>query len=238
MLTEIATAHTSTRNIMSLPIFYWLAHFVMKTMILPVIISRANSLPVTTLIATFLCEALSQLASGAGCSAIYYSQVLTNVVNGTLVETGTIANDDELARQFGIKELEEETSESISFGLIKRFDNGFDLTMDAYQINIDDRIVLSETLTADVGAEFGDILADNNLGAAQFFTNSVDTKTTGLDVIASYPTELMEGELNLTAAMSFMNTEVERVNSVSSLIDGDDIFNDTQILAFGRRSAQ
>ncbi len=99
--------------------------------------------------------------------------------------------------------------------------------MDAYQINIDDRIVLSETLTADVGAEFGDILADNNLGAAQFFTNSVDTKTTGLDVIASYPTELMEGELSLTAAMSLMNTEVERVNSVSSLIDGDDIFNDT-----------
>ncbi|MTJ02698.1 TonB-dependent siderophore receptor [Idiomarina piscisalsi] len=165
-----------------------------------------------------------------GVQQIYYSQVLTNVVNGTLVETGTIANDDELARQFGIKELEEETSESVSFGLIKRFDNGFDLTMDAYQININDRIVLSESLTASVGAEFGEILEDNNLGAAQFFTNSVDTKTTGLDVIASYPTELMEGELKLTAAMSFMNTEVERVNSVSSLIPGDEIFSETQIL--------
>ena len=40
----------------------------------------------------------------------------------------------------------------------------------------------------------------------------------------------MEGELKLTAAMSFMNTEVERVNSVSSLIPGDEIFSETQIL--------
>ncbi|MCP1338843.1 TonB-dependent receptor [Idiomarina sp. M1R2S28] len=165
-----------------------------------------------------------------GVQQIYYSQVSTNIVNGTLVETGTIANDDEVARQFGINELEEETSESISLGLIKRFNNGFDLTMDFYQINIDDRIVLSESLTADVGAEFGQILADNNLGAAQFFTNSVDTKTTGLDVIASYPTEFMDGNLNLTAAMSFMNTDVEQVNSVSSLIPGEQIFNDTQVL--------
>lgn len=165
-----------------------------------------------------------------GVQQIYYSQVLTNIVDGTLVETGTIANDDEVARQFGIRELKEETSESISLGLIKRFNNGFDLTMDFYQINIDDRIVLSESLTADVGAEFGQILEDNNLGAAQFFTNSVDTKTTGLDVIASYPTEFMDGNLNLTAAMSFMNTDVEQVNSVSSLIPGEQIFNDTQVL--------
>ncbi|KPD21149.1 TonB-dependent receptor plug domain-containing protein [Idiomarina abyssalis] len=165
-----------------------------------------------------------------GVQQIYYSQVLTNIVNGTLVETGTIANDDEVARQFGINALEEETSESISLGLIKRFNNGFDLTMDFYQINIDDRIVLSESLTASVGAEFGEILEENNLGAAQFFTNSVDTKTTGLDVIASYPTELFDGNLNLTAAMSFMNTDVEQVNSVSSLIPGEQIFNDTQIL--------
>ncbi|MCK7459723.1 TonB-dependent receptor plug domain-containing protein [Idiomarina aminovorans] len=165
-----------------------------------------------------------------GVQQIYYSQVSTNIVNGTLVETGTIANNDEVARQFGINELEEETSESLSLGLIKRFDSGFDLTMDFYQINIDDRIVLSESLTADVGAEFGQILEDNNLGAAQFFTNSVNTKTTGLDIIASYPTELLDGSLNLTAAMSFMNTEVDQVNSVSSLIPGEKIFNDTQVL--------
>lgn len=165
-----------------------------------------------------------------GVQQIYYSQVSTNIVDGTLVETGTIANNSEVARQFGINELEEETSESVSLGLIKRFRNGIDLTLDFYQINIDDRIVLSESLTADIGAEFGQVLDDNNLGAAQFFTNSVDTKTTGLDVIASYPTTWLDGALNLTAAMSFMNTDVEQVNSVSSLIPGEQIFNDTQVL--------
>jgi len=165
-----------------------------------------------------------------GAQQMYYSQILTNVVGGTLVETATIANNDEIAQQFGIKELEEETSESVSLGLIKRFNSGFDITVDAYQINIDDRIVLSQPLQADVGAQFADILEENQLGAVQFFTNSVDTKTTGLDIIASYPTELLDGSLNLTAAMSFMNTEVEQVNSVSSLIPGEKIFNDTQVL--------
>ncbi|RDK82762.1 UNVERIFIED_ORG: iron complex outermembrane receptor protein [Idiomarina abyssalis] len=165
-----------------------------------------------------------------GVQQIYYSQILTNVVGGTLVETATIANNDEIAKQFGIEELKEETSESVSLGLIKRFNNGFDITIDVYQINIDDRIVLSEPLQADVGSQFADILEENQLGAVQFFTNSVDTKTTGLDVIASYPTEFMDGILNLTAAMSFMNTDVEQVNSVSSLIPGEQIFNDTQVL--------
>lgn len=165
-----------------------------------------------------------------GVQQIYYSQVLTNIVNGTLVQTGTVANDDEVARQFGINQLEEETSESISLGLIKRWDNGLDLTVDLYQINIDDRIVLSEPLQPSIGAEFAEVLADNNLGAAQFFTNSVNTKTNGLDIIASYPTQLADGDLNLTAAMSFMDTSVEQVNSVSSLIPAEQIYNDTQVL--------
>lgn len=165
-----------------------------------------------------------------GAQQIYYSQVLTNIVNGTLVETGTVANNSEVARAFGINQLEEETSQSITLGLVKKWDNGVDLTLDLFRIDIDDRIVLSEPLTAAVGADFADILAANRLGAAQFFTNSVDTSTTGLDVIASYPTEFANGELMLTAAASFINTDVEAVNSVSSLIAGNQIFNDTQVL--------
>ncbi len=165
-----------------------------------------------------------------GVQQIYYSQVLTNIVNGTLVQTGTVSNDDDVARQFGINRLEEETSESASIGIIKRWRNGLDLTVDLYQINIDDRIVISEPLTADIGAEFAAILENNNLGAAQFFTNSVDTKTQGLDIIASYPTEVLSGDLVLTTALSFVNTDVEQVNSVSSLIPAEQIFNDTQVL--------
>ena len=156
--------------------------------------------------------------------------MLTNIVNGTLVQTGTVSNDDEVARQFGINRLEEETSESASIGIIKRWRNGLDLTIDLYQINIDDRIVISEPLTADIGTEFATILDNNNLGAAQFFTNSVDTKTQGVDIIASYPTEVLSGDLVLTTALSFVNTDVERVNSVSSLIPAEQIFNETQVL--------
>ncbi|WP_198674502.1 TonB-dependent receptor plug domain-containing protein [Idiomarina tyrosinivorans] len=165
-----------------------------------------------------------------GVQQIYYSQVLTNIVNGTLVQTGTVANDSEVARQFGINQLEEETSQSASIGFIKRFDSGFDITLDAYQITIDDRIVLSEPLTPDVGQEFADVLEANNLGAVQFFTNSVDTKTTGVDIILSYPTQLAGGSLNLTGAFSFVNTDVENINSVSSLIPAERIYNDTQVL--------
>jgi iron complex outermembrane receptor protein len=57
----------------------------------------------------------------------------------------------------------------------------FNLTVDAYQIKVDNRIVLSENLTATNVRAF--LIAQGFIGAGggRFFINGVDTTTKGVD---------------------------------------------------------
>ena len=59
----------------------------------------------------------------------------------------------------------------------------FEATIDAYRIDIDDRIVLSENLnTPQVAA----LIAPFGASVARFFINGVETKTEGVDLVARY----------------------------------------------------
>jgi iron complex outermembrane receptor protein len=63
-----------------------------------------------------------------------------------------------------------------------------------------------------------------NVGAAQFFTNAVDTKTRGLDVIATYGTNLGQGKLNATLAANFNQMEVEAIHTTPLLAGKEEIY--------------
>ncbi|MDN8932284.1 hypothetical protein Q0Q56_14240, partial [Staphylococcus aureus] len=69
----------------------------------------------------------------------------------------------------------------------------FELTVDAYKIDVDNRIVLSENITGSPAAAPGttpriiaDLLAPYSVTAARFFMNGVNTETTGVDIVARY----------------------------------------------------
>jgi iron complex outermembrane receptor protein len=77
----------------------------------------------------------------------FYSTTSTNNVNGVLVEIGTFPVSDPVARALGAQELEPE--ESVNFGLGATLTPGrFNLTVDYYQVEIDDRIVVTRTSRA------------------------------------------------------------------------------------------
>ncbi|WP_341502368.1 TonB-dependent receptor [Gallaecimonas sp. GXIMD4217] len=165
-----------------------------------------------------------------GVQQIYFSQNITNLVNGSLIDTGTVANNSDMARQFGIDELKEETSNDISLGMVASPMEGLNITVDAYRIEIDDRIVLSEAIDGG-SATIEQLLADNRLGAAQFFTNAIDTTTTGLDFVADYSDEMSNGDLwGVNLALSLVETEVDRIHSTSSLIPAEQLYSPTQRL--------
>ncbi|HND89834.1 MAG TPA: TonB-dependent receptor, partial [Saprospiraceae bacterium] len=77
----------------------------------------------------------------------FYAKTNTLFVSqgGTLVpvESGTFTNDSRPAQILGIPKLKQETSINYSAGFTARPFQGFELTLDAYQIDIDDRIVLT-----------------------------------------------------------------------------------------------
>jgi iron complex outermembrane receptor protein len=63
-----------------------------------------------------------------------------------------------------------------------------------------------------------------NVGAAQFFTNAVDTKTNGVDVIATYNGNLGQGKLNLTLAANFNDMKVQAIHTTSQLAGKEEIY--------------
>ena len=149
-------------------------------------------------------------------------------VNGVTVaqERGTFRNDSALARGLGIPELKEEESFSWSVGgVLDLFENAT-LTVDYYSIDIDDRIMISGALgAAAVPADAAAVFAAEGANSGQFFINGVNTETRGVDIVGAFdvPALIAGGELELTAAANFTETEVVDELPAPGLLDGLDL---------------
>jgi len=154
---------------------------------------------------------------------INFSNTFTNVAAGVISEVVVAPNSGTLAKQVGIPALKQETSVNTSFGFTTKPVRNLSLTVDAYTVSIKDRVVLTGYFdqTDDV---IGSILQGLNIGAAQFFTNAVDTKTNGLDIIATYGMKLGGGRLNTTFAGNFNNLDISAVKTVPQLAGKEDIY--------------
>lgn len=156
----------------------------------------------------------------------FYAASATNNVNGVLLETVTLPVNNPVAIALGATPLKAETSISYSAGLVVTAIPGLNVTIDLYQVDIDDRIVVTENLQASrdaagnpTGANPGFSIAQilnangfNNINAARFFVNGVDTRTRGIDVVATYRMDIgAEGKLGLTAGFNYNKTDVKRV---------------------------
>jgi iron complex outermembrane receptor protein len=113
------------------------------------------------------------------------------------------------------------------------FSDDINVTVDWYSIDIDDRIVLSNSLGRDLSPALDAALIASGAGAGQFFLNGADTETRGVDIVATWNTELMGGDLNLTAAANFTETDVVSIftpsDSALGSIDPNDIFSEQAI---------
>jgi len=88
--------------------------------------------------------------------------------------------------------------------------------VDAYQIEIDDRIALSSNITTTGNTAVADLLTGLGLPqvtAFSYFTNGLDTRTRGVDAVASYTVPFTASSLELTAAYSYNDTEVQKFDA-------------------------
>ena len=111
------------------------------------------------------------------------------------------------------KPLTPETSNNFSVGIFWESDI-FSLTVDLFRIDVDDRITLTEP--ADIDDADRQALFDlgfTNAGqfcCVNFFTNDFDTRTEGVDVIASIPFSLGSGDSEISISYNYTTTEVTR----------------------------
>jgi len=148
-----------------------------------------------------------------GLQQEFFTSTATNFINGIPFEVGTFPATSETAVVLGAKPLDAEKSKNYSLGVVFRLGGNFDATIDAYRINIDDRIVLSENLnTPQVAA----LIAPFGAGVARFFINGVDTKTEGIDLVARYQLRTENvGKFEFVAAGNWNDTNVEKVPSLN-----------------------
>ena len=132
-----------------------------------------------------------------------YTGIVTSFdgVTGTQVQEGTVKPTDPLAVLYGGKELGAETAVNTSFGFTSSPIDNLNLTFDMYQIDIEGKILKSRSISVD----------DPNFSELAFYTNALDTKTSGYDLVATY----RMGNTNLGLAMNHNETEVVKQNQVN-----------------------
>jgi len=164
---------------------------------------------------------------------IYLSNIQTLVSGGTVSNQGTFNNVDPIIRDgLGVPQLSAETSRNITAGITYKVTPKLFFSADFYQVEVDDRVLF----TGEIGFDGDDltvnpveqILLDNSITSLKFFVNAVDTKTTGVDLVASYSDiELGSGKLDATLAANFNETSIEGQIATPELLaqNGYEIFN-------------
>ncbi|NND52135.1 MAG: TonB-dependent receptor, partial [Flavobacteriaceae bacterium] len=164
---------------------------------------------------------------------IYLSNIQTLVSGGTVSNQGTFNNVDPVIREgLGVPQLTAETSDNITAGITYKPVSNLSLSADFYHVKVDDRVLF----TGEIGFD-GDtgttnpveqVLIDNSITSLKFFVNAVNTKTTGVDVVANYRNiALGTGNLSATLAANFNETKIDGDIDTPTLLadNGYEIFN-------------
>ncbi|MBB3167665.1 TonB-dependent receptor plug domain-containing protein [Simiduia aestuariiviva] len=130
----------------------------------------------------------------------------TSIVGGQLTQAQTLP-----APKLGEAELQPEESVNFATGLVMNF-GGLDVTVDAYFIEVTDRIALTDNATPTTAQRAAMAAAGvpnpELIGQINYFANDFDTETTGLDVVATYGAELFGGGTDFSLAYNWTTTEV------------------------------
>lgn len=147
-----------------------------------------------------------------------YSNVQTNLDGGQLVDSALLPATNPVAEQLGATALTPEESESVAVGLVWNYGDIY-VTLDAYQIEVEDRISQSQkyALTEDdkTALTAAGVPNVDSIQQVSFFTNDFDTTTSGVDLIMNYSTSVLDGDSTFSLAYNYNKTEVDSYTDVT-----------------------
>jgi iron complex outermembrane receptor protein len=152
----------------------------------------------------------------------------TSDSTGNLIPSGTYPVSDPVARALGAQPLETETSRNFTLGIVWQALENATVTVDLYDIKIDDRIGL---VTKRVTQSVVDTLAAQNypnanllLGSeASYFSNAFGSEVRGVDVVVTTEHEVGPGTLGVDFRYNHNKQEVVDVRP--GTINGDRVFD-------------
>jgi len=129
------------------------------------------------------------------------------------------------AKYLGVPSLKAEKSDNLSLGFVTEPAKNLHASLDAYQIEITDRIIDSGYVTGATAAQAiaanGTTIEPGVVGVAQFYTNGVDTRTRGIDFATDYKTDYGNfGLVKWTGAVNYNKTTVTKIHDSPSAFKG------------------
>ena len=148
----------------------------------------------------FRAPSLSQIGNRSNTSTVQ---------NNQLVITKQVSSDDARLKQLGIDDPTAELSWNYNIGFAgKALRDKFQFSIDMFQIDINDRIVISERLSTSAYPAVAALFPETR--EIRFFTNHIDTRTRGVEIVGAYEENIGQGKLNMSLAYSLNQTEVVR----------------------------
>jgi iron complex outermembrane receptor protein len=97
------------------------------------------------------------------------------------------------------------------------------LAVDVFRITMKDRILLGATYDGTTDTVVARILADSGfttIGAVQFPTNNLDTRTDGIDLTGNLRLPAGNGSLDLNAGVNYTKNKITRVGGLPPILQG------------------
>ncbi len=165
------------------------------------------------------------------------TNVSTRLPEGLPVATGLFPAGGAIAQALGAELLKPEKSTNYTIGLTGDL-AGFKVTLDAYQIEIQDRMraTTEQPVSTDpsAGAAYANYQAllgagvpgAATIGAVFFFQNAYDTTTSGVDLVVTKALDWSGniGTTNLTGSLNYNKTELDELK-IPGLLDAEAIFD-------------
>ena len=144
------------------------------------------------------------------------TQILTTSFaagTGVQVQTGTYPVTSSIAQFYGAQSLKPEKSVNFGAGIVIDPKNGFTLTIDGYTIKVKNRIGISQAynVTAANIAALPALASVGVGGVVNYFTNGFDTRTSGVDVVSTYRTTLLNGRFAVTLAYNYNKSTADNI---------------------------
>jgi iron complex outermembrane receptor protein len=151
----------------------------------------------------------------------YYTETSTTFQNGVAIDQVTANNVNPATRALGIPSLKPEKSKGYTAGFTSQPIPNVELTVDAYQVEVEDRVgntgrfsATDTNLPADVRALF----VQTGTVQAKFFYNSFSTRTKGVEFTGSYKFLFANGaNASFVAGANFQRSELTKVNTPKGL---------------------
>ncbi len=156
-------------------------------------------------------------------------------VPGQGIQTkGIFNNRSAQASLLGVARLKPEESTNLTLGVGLNPTKNLNISVDYYNIAVKNRIILGSeiTPTGDATNLLDQVMTNNGIVAISFFSNGINTKTSGLDFVVNYRgLQLGKGKLGMNVAANYtIENDIDGDVINPDLVEraGKSIFDETQ----------